>query len=831
LNFLLEDGWDVVVAARSSKNVERYGRLLRQRGVAVHPYEQSDLEQLLLEQPIDLAILAFWHIAEPIINSIRRLSPHTRIIVDSMDLHFLRHARRIFSSVPEGQLLDANYASETIRELNVYAAADLVLTVSEKEGDLVNDLTGDPHLGRVVPIWEDLSASAVGFEERCGILFIGNFEHPPNVDGLKYLCQEIVPRLDPVLLTEQPVLVVGNDLGPAIRDYGRGLTGIRMIGWVPSVMPYLERARVSVVPLRYGAGTKGKLIQALAIGTPTVSTTVGIEGLSLEHGEQVLVADDPQTFAESIATLLSDSQLWQRLAQAGRERMAALRGPEIGRGCLRAAIDAALQRAPKNTPFVSGTTAHQLASMPSEPYSHLLLEVRRAVEEHLPAETTVAVVSKGDANLLALGGRTSWHFPQDGNGQYAGFYPSDSAAAIDQVKAARSKGADFLVFPATALWWFEHYRELDEYLERRFRCLVWDEKACVIFDLRRPIDRSEPEVQPVTPRPDIRPLDRKLKCSDRPQMSVIVPTFNRASLLEPSLESLANQSLGPDAFEVIVVDDGSTDGTAAVCERFTSSLRLRHCPIARSGIAAAKNAGVLKSRAPLLLFFDDDDVADRELLSEHLQAHSDYPDENVAVLGYTTWAPWLDVTPVMHFVTDVGHYLFSYDGLADGQILDFTYFWGGRTSCKRSLLVKAGLFRPEFQFGSEDIELGYRLSKFGLKVIFQRDAVQHMNRAITYDEFCRRCERQGISQWMFSRMHDDPVVQRWCGVANAAEKWQSIENALSEKIGRTRDLERSVTLLNGTRPEGLVRELWRLYWWTFDGSKLKGIMDAMRSTV
>ncbi len=831
VDFLLDDGWQVTVSAVNPKHLDRHGNWLRQRGVAVCPYDEATLEQLFVTAPVDLAILGFWHVAEPIMNNIRRLSPDTRIIVDSMDLHFVRHARRLFSSTPGPHRLDANYGYETFMELNVYGAADLVLTVSEKEADLVNDLTADPDLARMVPDCEDYPAAPEGFDQRRGMVFVGNFEHPPNADALQFLCEAIVPQLDPALLDEHPIRIVGNGLSPALRNLGQGVPGVQMVGWVPMVEPYLERARLSLVPLRYGAGTKRKMIQALSIGTPTVSTTVGIEGLALEHGQHLLVADDAATFARSITTLLTDAALWQRLARAGREHMVAHRSTDVARRRFKEATAAALLRHPKDMLLVTAKSARQHTSMPAEQYSELQLCVRLAVNAHVPPGSTVAVVSKGDSTLLELDGRTGWHFPQTEAGEYAGFYPGDSAQAIEQLKAVRSKGADYLLFPTTALWWFEHYRDFDEYLEDRFACLMWDEQACVIFDLRQTLHRVGTPETPVVPAPEVVRERRASRASDGPAMSVIIPTFNRAALLRPSLESLANQSAGSDAFNVIVINDGSTDETEQVCDAFTSRLRLRHVRIEQSGISAAKNEGVRQATTPLVLFFDDDDVADKELVAEHLRAHQDYPDEQVAVLGFTRWAPTLDVTPVMRFVTDVGHYLFAYDGLADGQILDYTYFWGGRSSCKTALLTRRGLFRPEFRFGSEDIELGYRLSKFGLKVVFRRGAVQHMNRAVTYDEFCRRCERQGVSQWMFSRMHADPLVQRWCGVDDAAEKWQSAEPKLAEKTARARELEDKVALLGGTTPEGLLRELWSLYWATFDAFKLKGIFGGMHGVV
>ena len=169
--------------------------------------------------------------------------------------------------------------------------------------------------------------------------------------------------------------------------------------------------------------------------------------------------------------------------------------------------------------------------------------------------------------------------------------------------------------------------------------------------------------------------------SEGPLISVVIPTYQRAALLERSLESLTAQTLPRDSFEVVVVDDGSSDWTATVCDRLAEELPLRYFRIENSGISAAKNLGLFAARAPLVLWFDDDDLADPRLLEAHVEAHSEHPEENVAVLGYTTWSSELEVTPLMEYVTEIGKHLFSYPNIDDGQMLDYTYFWGGRSSC------------------------------------------------------------------------------------------------------------------------------------------------------
>jgi GT2 family glycosyltransferase len=117
-------------------------------------------------------------------------------------------------------------------------------------------------------------------------------------------------------------------------------------------------------------------------------------------------------------------------------------------------------------------------------YDTLVDRIRTIAKETLPKGRTVAVVSKGDIELLNLEGRTAWHFPQSDDGEYTGYYPADSSQAIAQLEALRSKGAEFLVFPDPSLWWLDHYEGFGNYLHASFPVITKRPKACVIFDLR-----------------------------------------------------------------------------------------------------------------------------------------------------------------------------------------------------------------------------------------------------------------------------------------------------------------------------------------------------------
>jgi hypothetical protein len=119
----------------------------------------------------------------------------------------------------------------------------------------------------------------------------------------------------------------------------------------------------------------------------------------------------------------------------------------------------------------------------SPDYFGLVDQVTSMVTAVVPPSKTVLVVSKGDENLLRLGSRTGWHFPRTDDGRYAGHYPADSEDAVRQLELLRDRGASYLVFPATSMWWLDHYPDLSRHLESRYTSLVRDDDTCTIYDL------------------------------------------------------------------------------------------------------------------------------------------------------------------------------------------------------------------------------------------------------------------------------------------------------------------------------------------------------------
>lgn len=481
IDMLQHRGWQVTFGCRyPPRDRERYARQLEQRGVETY----APLESVALargDTDFDVAILAYWHVAQWFLPRLRQHSPSTRVIVDSVDLHFLREARERlgFQSAASPGQLETTDASRWIREINTYAAADAVLTVSEKEAALVNDLTGQPGLAMALPDAERLTRSPVPLAKRRGILFLGNFTHPPNRDAAACLCEEIVPRLDPSLLVEHPISVVGTGAEEYMPELGGSLSGVRTVGWVPSVLPYLNAARVSVVPLRYGAGTKRKVIQALMAGTPVVTTTVGAEGLELSDRRHALISDDPGAFADGIERLLRNSMAWRRLARAGRRHVLRLHGAATVEARFDQVLESALSRSPRPA------AVQQLDGdgVPRAPeYARLIERVRETIVSTAPAGAQVVVATRGDDGFLALEARSGWHFPRDDDGKYAGYHPADSDAAIAHLEELRAQGATHFVLPETVFWWLAFYGEFHRHLDERYRRIHSDEHA-IVYDL------------------------------------------------------------------------------------------------------------------------------------------------------------------------------------------------------------------------------------------------------------------------------------------------------------------------------------------------------------
>jgi glycosyltransferase involved in cell wall biosynthesis len=314
------------------------------------------------------------------------------------------------------------------------------------------------------------------------------------------------------------------------------------------------------------------------------------------------------------------------------------------------------------------------------------------------------------------------------------------------------------------------------------------------------------------------------------EISALFSTYNRAPLLYPALDALTRQTLPTELFEVIIVDDGSTDNTREVVAVFEKSLNIKYLFQEHKGLAAGKNLAITQASAPIILFMDDDDVPDPDLLTQHLISHRQC-NEHTAVLGYTRISPELRDDPLMHFVTEVNHYLFSYPQLSHGSFYDYTHFWGGRSSCKTSLVREHGYFDEIFTFGCEDIELGYRLSRaLPFRVLYNKRAVSTMIRRIDIDAFMRRVYRQGVANALFYTKHPTPEILSWTQLQDWPAHWENTKSSINHLHRAARKLDRLVRIRREVGlgdDDGILLLLYQSYRDAFDASRLKGSADQL----
>lgn len=315
LQILRELGYRATFAAANLQCVEPYLSHLQRQGIEVlcRPHVRSLRAYLRSEGArFDLLILSRADAAAKVMPTARRYCPRAFIVFDTVDLHFLREERLAELSQSRADRIQARLRRE--QELALIAEADATLVVSPIERQRIAELAPSARI-EVVSNIHPVIGSRRPFAERRGIMFIGTFAHPPNLDGILWFAHEILPRclqVDPSL----ELVIIGADPPAEVRRLASA--NVRVVGQVPDVEPYLDGCRLSVAPLRYGAGVKGKVNQSLAYGLPVVATNVAAEGAQLHHGDSALIADEPQDFASAVNRLNQDPQLWERLSLGGQ---------------------------------------------------------------------------------------------------------------------------------------------------------------------------------------------------------------------------------------------------------------------------------------------------------------------------------------------------------------------------------------------------------------------------------------------------------------------------------------------------------------------------------
>lgn len=309
-------GCKVTFVADNLEYRSPYTQQIQALGVEVlwHPFYSSITA--LLERTAaqyDVIMLSRATVAVKYVDLVKRVAPRAKLVFDTVDLHFLRQ-QRLADLNPENPCPALLAAAEAMKkqELDIMNKSDVTLVVSPVEQALLDTLAPQVRVNIVSTI-HDTTPGPQSFAERNGILFIGGFRHPPNLDAVTWYCENVLP----IIRQKAPGLIttlIGSNAPPALQKFAA--PDFVIAGFVSDVSPYYQGARLSISPLRYGAGVKGKINISMQYGVPVVATTVSVEGMFLRDGIDALVADTPEAFADAVIRGHADEVLWNSLSKA-----------------------------------------------------------------------------------------------------------------------------------------------------------------------------------------------------------------------------------------------------------------------------------------------------------------------------------------------------------------------------------------------------------------------------------------------------------------------------------------------------------------------------------
>lgn len=291
-----------------------YTQDLQRIGVEVlyAPFTASVKEHLIEHgRRYDLVFLFRVAVVQRNLSDIRRYCPAARILFNTVDLHYLRLEREALLEKDDQKMQFARDLKKL--EYDAIRSVDAATVVSAEEHRGLREALPDAPL-HLLPFTRHIEGPSAMFRQRRDIVFVGGFKHPPNTDAVLWFASAVFPKLKD-RLPDVRFYIVGADPPPEVQK----LAGPDRIvtGFVQDLSSLLGQMRVSVAPIRYGAGIKGKIGTALAAGLPVVATSAAAEGMNLVDGRDALIADDPDEFALKIEKLYCDERLWRRISESG----------------------------------------------------------------------------------------------------------------------------------------------------------------------------------------------------------------------------------------------------------------------------------------------------------------------------------------------------------------------------------------------------------------------------------------------------------------------------------------------------------------------------------
>ena len=311
---LMRERAHVIFASVEKRDYGRYGARLLDDGIElICGLDEGAIGALATRRiPIKTVWLSRPDVAARFLHPVRRLLPQARIVYDTVDLHFLRLKRQQEAT---GIKNDSDRYEDV--ELALARASDATVVTNEPEAVILRE-KGIADV-RVVAMAAGSGAQGRANSEGRGMLFFGNYAHDPNVDAAVWLAREILPRVRDVL-PDVSLTIAGSD--PTLEVKRLACADVTVTGYVADLDALIARHRLAVLPLRFGAGIKGKVLRAMACGIPVITTRIGAEGIAQPEAPPAL-AETTEDFVREIVFAYSDQSRWDelsRLSLAGAQR-------------------------------------------------------------------------------------------------------------------------------------------------------------------------------------------------------------------------------------------------------------------------------------------------------------------------------------------------------------------------------------------------------------------------------------------------------------------------------------------------------------------------------
>ena len=295
--------------------VEKYHQSLSALGIEVRGDVPGESTALIRNRKFDVILFEHYlsfHSGYFALRDIRFWQPKAVVMVDTIDVEFQRVYSRALVTQEQADIVAAETVKST--ELAVYEKADVVVAISDADKNVLLDAKVRSPIEVISLIHEIPALEKEDNFSKQSLLFIGNFELDANVDAMVYFTREVLPLVQRVH-HDVTLRIVGNSPPPVIRDLAS--ESVEVLGFVPDLSSVYARCGVAVVPVRWGGGLKGKIIEAMSFGLPVVTTDKGVEGFGLSHRKNVLVAHDAESFASATIELFQDRELYDAIRRNG----------------------------------------------------------------------------------------------------------------------------------------------------------------------------------------------------------------------------------------------------------------------------------------------------------------------------------------------------------------------------------------------------------------------------------------------------------------------------------------------------------------------------------